>query len=709
MKSPKVSVILCNFNYARFVGPAIESVLHQTFEDWELIVVDDGSTDASWEVISRYRDQRITAVRQENAGQAGAFNKGFELSCGELVAFLDSDDLFKPEKLSVLVHAFQHAPTCSLVQHLLDVVDENMRPVGDVHVKLRPGFRNILKLYGEKPDTGYFSSTSGLLIPRKVLERLFPLDTSEWRICADVALTRPLPIFGPVLTLDQSLGFYRIHGANNWMNTAARNENRLASKVKYINYTNACLERFGCAQRLAVPFPSARLRRDGVKSIMLYGAGEHTQFLLASKTVPSDFSIVAILDDAKAGGTLDGLPILHPSEADAHPYDAVVISCDSQEETLFRRAIQLGLHPVYTLYSWIQASRDHEEAYRNLARQLQQDGRRAIALLGAGLYAHNLLMNDVFPAENRVVCLLDENPPPSGRLLHVPVLHPRDAGRVVFDAVIIASDAMTAVLKGKAVSYGLAPLYIPRVNPNEIHVVYDLLRKSMESGVMIDVGAHFGGSLLKFAQAGWKVFAFEPDPVNRKRLLKTCRNFPMVCIDTRAVSNEEKENVPFFRSDVSSGISGLSAFHVSHSQSGHVTLTTLRAVCRDQGINAIDFLKVDTEGFDFFVLQGIPWESVRPRVIVCEFEDRKTQPLGYDFKNMADYLKSKGYHVLVSEWYPVLQYGTQHTWRRFEVYPCELLDREAFGNFIAVQSEEDLGRLMELTSIYQPRQELFEC
>ena len=83
---------------------------------------------------------------------------------------------------------------------------------------------------------------------------------------------------------------------------------------------------------------------------------------------------------------------------------------------------------------------------------------------------------------------------------------------------------------------------------------------------------------------------------------------------------------------------------------------------------------------------------------MCEFEDSKTTPLGYSYHDMAGYLVDKGYAVQVSEWYPVLQYGGNHRWRRFEHYPCELADPRAWGNLIAVL---DGGHLRELDRLFR--------
>ena len=235
-----------------------------------------------------------------------------------------------------------------------------------------------------------------------------------------------------------------------------------------------------------------------------------------------------------------------------------------------------------------------------------------------------------------------------------------------------------------------------RSSPSEVHLAYWLLRNRI-GGVMVDVGAHYGGSLRWFAEDGWQVYAFEPDKENRTVLSRNIEHLPNVHVDDRAVSETQQEDVPFFSSDVSSGISGMSQFHESHEESQRVATVPLSDYCGEKGITSIDFLKIDTEGFDLFVLKSVPWEKCKPRLIVCEFEDRKSVPLGYTFRDMADYLVSKGYFLVISEWFPVVEYGKQHKWRCFREYPSELADTaRGHGNIIAVRDEETYAGLRQL-------------
>jgi len=112
---PKVSVIIPTYNRADMVGDAIQSVLDQTYADWELIVVDDGSEDNTRDVVASYNDSRVRYIYQDNMKLPGARNTGIRASTGEYVAFLDSDDLFLPEKLQLQIAVMERSPEIGLV------------------------------------------------------------------------------------------------------------------------------------------------------------------------------------------------------------------------------------------------------------------------------------------------------------------------------------------------------------------------------------------------------------------------------------------------------------------------------------------------------------------------------------------------------------------------------------------------------------------
>jgi len=113
---PAITVIVPTYNRADLIGETLESVAAQTFTDWECIVVDDGSTDNTREVVERFiaRDPRFRYVRQENSSAASARNHGVRLARGEFIAFLDSDDLFTPDRLEWQIAALRNEPRAVL-------------------------------------------------------------------------------------------------------------------------------------------------------------------------------------------------------------------------------------------------------------------------------------------------------------------------------------------------------------------------------------------------------------------------------------------------------------------------------------------------------------------------------------------------------------------------------------------------------------------
>jgi glycosyltransferase involved in cell wall biosynthesis len=128
MSPPKVSVVIPTYNRSQALRPTIESVLAQAYADWELLLVDDGSTDDTPEVARSYRDPRIRSVRQENRGHAAARNRGLELARGEYLAYLDHDDRWPQEKLQFQVAYLDEHPEVGVVYGRLLYIDEEGTP-----------------------------------------------------------------------------------------------------------------------------------------------------------------------------------------------------------------------------------------------------------------------------------------------------------------------------------------------------------------------------------------------------------------------------------------------------------------------------------------------------------------------------------------------------------------------------------------------------
>ena len=216
------------------------------------------------------------------------------------------------------------------------------------------------------------------------------------------------------------------------------------------------------------------------------------------------------------------------------------------------------------------------------------------------------------------------------------------------------------------------------------------------NGIMIDVGAHNGSAARPFLEKSWNVYGYEPDPNNRKVLIEKLSIYNSFILSSCAVSDQAGEILDFYASEESAGISGLSSFTENHKKICQVTTTTLTDEINKLDIKNVDFLKIDTEGFDLMVLKGFPWEKMTPNIIECEFEDFKTVPLGYNFNDISNYLVSKGYTVYVSEWYPIIKYGSKHTWKRLFKYDNQKIDKSSWGNLLAFKETPNEASLIEL-------------
>jgi FkbM family methyltransferase len=237
---------------------------------------------------------------------------------------------------------------------------------------------------------------------------------------------------------------------------------------------------------------------------------------------------------------------------------------------------------------------------------------------------------------------------------------------------------------------------------SELDIIVEYFNTRGLAGCMIDVGAHHGESIEPFLGMGWSVVAFEPDARNRTKLIKRLGSNEKLKLLPIALSDNEALNVPFFISSESDGISSLSPFRASHREAEKVQVRALRSVLAELSIKDVAFLKIDAEGHDLFVMRGFPWETHRPEIVLCEFEDSKTIPLGYSYVDLCEALVANQYAVFISEWHPIQRYGTKHKWKTFMKYPCRIENPNGWGNIIALANEQSaemfFGRLSRRTA-----------
>lgn len=214
-EAPLVSVVMANYNYARFLPEALESAVGQTYRSLEVIVCDDGSTDHSCDIVAQYAQtcDFIHLIRQPNRGVAAALNAAFAHAKGDVICLLDADDVMARQKLAAVVQGFRTYPKAGMLMHAMQVVDA--------------AGRRLYQMPGAAPDQGWIADAvrrrggrwrnlpaSALCFRRELAERLFPVPEAVFRREADGFLFTLAPLLAEVVYLPEALGSYRLHGGN---------------------------------------------------------------------------------------------------------------------------------------------------------------------------------------------------------------------------------------------------------------------------------------------------------------------------------------------------------------------------------------------------------------------------------------------------------------------------------------------------------------
>jgi glycosyltransferase involved in cell wall biosynthesis len=231
---PLVSILINNYNYGRFLRAAIDSALDQTYPVIEVIVVDDGSTDGSDDIIKSYGN-KITPILKRNGGQASAFNTGFAASQGEIICLLDSDDLFKPDKVAEIVQIFQDNENIGWCFHPLEILDQDSRKIAQADYQGASGTYDIRpyicqgKLSGKLPFSHI--ATSGLCFHRSLLQQVLPMP-EEIRITSDDYLKYTAFGISPGFVILNQLAKQTIHGNNAY--TFKPDNEKLRAKIQIL-------------------------------------------------------------------------------------------------------------------------------------------------------------------------------------------------------------------------------------------------------------------------------------------------------------------------------------------------------------------------------------------------------------------------------------------------------------------------------------------
>jgi glycosyltransferase involved in cell wall biosynthesis len=221
MEAPRVSVIIPAYNHERYVGPAIESVLAQTAGDLELIVIDDGSTDRTWETIRAFKDPRVIGHRQANQDAYNTLNRGLQLARGRFIAILNSDDLFAVNRLERLL-AEQQASGAACLFTDVRLIDAGGREITNPgypwnvwHQRNRDKFSQCGDIYQTFLRGNIMVTTSNLFLTAEAVRQVG--DFRALRFLHDYDYIFRVLLAFPVRVrylAAEKLLYYRVHGGN---------------------------------------------------------------------------------------------------------------------------------------------------------------------------------------------------------------------------------------------------------------------------------------------------------------------------------------------------------------------------------------------------------------------------------------------------------------------------------------------------------------
>lgn len=238
---PRVSVVVPVYNRAAYIEASIRSVLAQNFVAFEVIVVDDGSTDDSFARASGIGDSRVVCHRQTNSGgPAAPRNVGISLARGEYVAFLDSDDLWLPDKLERQVQSLDARPDAGMAFNLATYFDDT----GALGLRAPKVAHVPEALFASLLLDGNFLPTSSVIVRRDVLARTGGFDeAARFRAVEDFDLWLRIAHAQPVLFLPHVLSQHRVHAGN-----ISQDRRAMVHKVRAVIEANCA--RFAVARAL---------------------------------------------------------------------------------------------------------------------------------------------------------------------------------------------------------------------------------------------------------------------------------------------------------------------------------------------------------------------------------------------------------------------------------------------------------------------------
>lgn len=217
-----LSIIIPSYNHALYIDKAIQSIIEQSYQNWELIIVDDGSKDHSVEIIKKFDDSRIRLILQDNQGAHNAINRGLYEAKGEYLAILNSDDLYETDRFQIMIAEMEKDPRIGFLCSYIRVIDcdgnslgvkkgwKNMEPWLVPHRELSFAATNDFKL--NLIMNNFTSTTSNFLFTRTLYEKIGGMRNLHFVHDWDFAL-RAAEVTECKL-IEKPLLKYRVHGSN---------------------------------------------------------------------------------------------------------------------------------------------------------------------------------------------------------------------------------------------------------------------------------------------------------------------------------------------------------------------------------------------------------------------------------------------------------------------------------------------------------------
>ena len=227
---PKVSIVMTVYNHEDYVKEAIDSVLRQSFKDYELIIVNDGSTDHTKGIIQTYEDnQKIRIFNIEHVGRAGALNIGFKIATGEYVSVIDSDDLYRPHKILKQVEYLDNHPNiallgCNAMIHNLSTneVYEYCPPTDSKMIRKKLIFETVFPF-------------PAIMVRKDILE-MVEYCNQNLKSKIDLDLFGKIASIGTIMTIPKTLVTIRVHSRNFFkIAFSAENHTKTRLKIRWMN------------------------------------------------------------------------------------------------------------------------------------------------------------------------------------------------------------------------------------------------------------------------------------------------------------------------------------------------------------------------------------------------------------------------------------------------------------------------------------------